>query len=297
MNETGLSILLPEYNVNCVRLVEHLHRLCSAVEGLDFEIVVLDDASEDKNIVAANTAINNIDHCSFIRSEENRGSGGVRNDLSRCARYEWLLFMDCDVTIPQTSFIRNYIAVIRQSDTPCVINGGIVIGSTAVDLHGNIRYMYEKAEEQNHNALNRSKNPYKAFRSTNFVIHRDIMTAHPFDERFRRYEDVMLGKVLCEQNIEIKHIDNPVMMSNFESNTEFINKVERSLQVLFEFRKELDGYSPIITLTRRLRLLLPAVRLWHKLFGAREKANLLSSSPMLIVMRLYQLGYYVSLST
>lgn len=296
MNEIGLSILLPTYNVDCVQLVRILHRLCSDVENLAFEIFVLDDASKDKDTIAANDAINDIENCSFLRSEDNRGSGAVRNDLARRAHYEWLLFLDSDVEIPRPSFILSYIETIRRSETPCVINGGIEIGNTPGATPGNIRYMYEKAEEENHNTANRCRNPYKAFRSTNFIIHRDIMIAHPFDERFRRYEDVMLGKTLCEQNIEIKHIDNPVVIDNFENNAEFIAKVERSLQVLHEFRNDLDGYSPIISLTRRLCLLLPAVRLWHKLFGAHEKANLTGCSPSLIILRLYQLGYYVSLS-
>lgn len=295
MKEIRLSILLPEYNANCVQLVGQLHTMCSKVEGLAFEIIVLDDASKNKEIVEANEAINSIEGCTFLRAEANRGSGAVRNALARRARHEWLLFMDSDVAIPSSFFIRNYVEVLRQCDVPCVVNGGIVIDGTIGAVKGNLRYMYEKAEEEKHTAENRRQAPYQAFRSTNFVAHKSIMAAYPFDERLRRYEDVLIGKVYCEHGIEVKHIGNPVMMGNFEHNAEFIAKVERNLQVLREYRAELEGYSPILTLAHRLRMLLPAVRLWHKLFGARERANLTGYKPSLTILRMYQFGYYVTL--
>jgi hypothetical protein len=42
----------------------------------------------------------------------------------------------------------------------------------------------------------------------------------PFDERIRNYgyEDVLLGKRLKENKIDILHIDNPLILDNYESN-------------------------------------------------------------------------------
>ena len=51
----SLSILLPTYNCNCVKLVTELHRQC--VESkVDFEIIVADDCSPDNTVEIIKTA-------------------------------------------------------------------------------------------------------------------------------------------------------------------------------------------------------------------------------------------------
>lgn len=289
----ALSILLPEYNTPCVRLVRSLRDMCEKVEGLEYEIIVLDDCSKYKAVIEENEKVNELGNCKFVRLEKNVGSGAVRNALAKMARHEWLLFMDCDVALTNSYYIRNYLEMCADKDCN-VVNGGITIGGTVGTVRGNIRYMYEKAEEHKHTANERRQRPYQAFRSTNFLVRKSIMTAHPFDERLRRYEDVLFGKEMHDNGIEIKHISNPVMMGAFEHNGEFIAKVEKNLDVLYEYRNELEGYSPILSLTKRIRPLLPLVKLWHRLFGPREKQNLTGYSPSLRLLRLYQLGYYVS---
>jgi hypothetical protein len=223
---------------------------------------------------------------------ENTGSAATRNFLARGARYDWLLFLDCDMEIVHSSFIRRYL----DTEAVGVINGGISIGDGRSQ---NLRYRYEKESEPFHTAEQRRRRPYQSFRSTNFIIERKSMLACPFDERFTRsgYEDVMLGKELRRHNIPITHIDNPTLMTDFETNPDYIAKIERSLHTLFRFRKELQGYSRLLTLVDGIHIgvVKTAIRLWHHLFGTLERRNLCGRRPSLTVFKLYRLGYYLNL--
>jgi hypothetical protein len=120
-----------------------------------------------------------------------------------------------------------------------------------------------------------------------------------FDERFTKsgYEDVLFGKHLKQHHLSVLHINNPVVMTEFESNPNYIAKVERSLRTLCEFRDDLRGYSRLLTFVSGIHIpaILWLMRLWHRLFGATERRNLCGSRPQISLFRLYQLGYFLTL--
>jgi hypothetical protein len=143
----------------------------------------------------------------------------------------------------------------------------------------------------------RQANRYQHFRSTNFMITRSAFEKCPFDERFTRsgYEDVLYGTMLKQQHINVVHIDNPVLMTKFENNPDYVTKIERSLQTLYTFRNELKGYSRLLTFVSGIHLSIvrDLIRLWHRLFRKAERRNLCGSRPSLWVFKLYRLGYYL----
>jgi len=288
-----LSILIPNYNNVCVGLVTVLQRQAEAL-GIDYEILVADDASPQAESIQQNQAINDLPHCRYIVKETNTGSAATRNYLGGRSHYYWLLFLDCDIIIPDDHFLERYMA--NRHDG--VVNGGISIIEDN-SLNHNLRYLYEKAAESAHTAEKRQANRYHEFRSTNFMIEREVFEACPFDERFTRsgYEDVLFGKMLKQQQIPVTHIDNPVMMTEFESNPNYVNKIERSMRTLHTFRHELRGYSRILTFDSGIHIsaVRGLIRLWHHLFGSWERRNLSGSHPCLRLFSIYRLGYYLSL--
>lgn len=281
-----LSILIPAYNSSCIDQVERLLQLCQNTE-LTFEIIVADDGSED---TSKNQPINLLPHCIYIVKDKNEGSAATRNFLARQSHYEWLLFLDSDISIMHDDFINRYLSCNHHSD---LINGGVNVNGYHPD---NIRWKYEKNAELSHKAISRQKQCYKEFRTTNFMIRRDVMLRIPFDERFTAsgYEDVFYGKQLEQANVPILHIDNPVTMTSFEDNETFMKKTERNLRTLYSFRKELQGYSSIITWSSRL---IPSC-LWHFIFRhiqERLRRHLCSKSPSLFIYNLYRLGYFLNI--
>ena len=289
----GLSILIPNYNNVCVELVAVLQQQAEAL-GIDYEILVADDASPKKNTILLNQPINELPHCRYIIKEANTGSAATRNYLGQQSQYHWLLFLDCDIIIPDDHFLERYMSETHEG----VVNGGICIVDDDTLSH-NLRYIYEKDAEPAHTAERRQANKYHEFRSTNFMIDRAVLEACPFDERFTRsgYEDVLFGKMLKQQQIPVTHIDNPVMMTKFETNPDYVTKIERSMRTLHTFRNELRGFSRILTFDSGIHISAVRwiIRLWHRIFGSMERRNLCGSRPILKLFALYRLGYYLTL--
>ena len=290
---TSLSILIPTFNDLCVNLVEGL-RLQAEETGITYEILVADDGSTDEDVVRQNNAISQWPYCQYLRHTNNIGRAAIRNLLVRTAQHEWLLFIDSDMTLFRPNFLARYLL----ADDVDVIDGGVVIGGDAEALRGNLRYRYEKSAEHEHTVEKRQQNPYRDFHTANFLIRRELMLSHPFDERFRHYgyEDVIFGKQLRAAHIAITHIDNPMGFCTFESNPDFVSKTEEGLHTLLLFRNELRGYSRLLTLVDSIHipLILSLIRLFHRLFGSLIRRNLCGPHPNLQLFKLYKFGYYLS---
>ena len=283
-----LSILIPTYNDLCIILVDNLRQQAETA-GIDYEIIVADDGSPHPE---QNQAIGKFPHCTYIMKEKNEGSAATRNFLARQSRYEWLLFLDSDVSIAHINYISKYLSCEYKAD---VINGGIDIGGCYPDY---LRWRYEKKAEPAHRASSRQTRPYRQFRSTNFMIRKKTMLQIPFDERFKNsgYEDVLFGKALEQAHVQVVHIDNPVTMTSFEDNRQFMEKTERNLRTLHHFRHELEGYSGIINGSKRP---LPAflLRTTFRLLDNVLRKNLCGRHPHLLLYNFYRMGYYLNIRT
>ena len=290
----ALSILIPTYNDECVMLVDDLRQQAEQA-GIVYEILVGDDGSTDTDVIEKNRKIGHWSHCHYLIQIQNIGRAAIRNFLAKEAHYDWLLFIDSDMSMVRDNYLSTYLAM-EGAD---VVDGGVTIGGDPEALKHNLRYRYEKASEQEHTTEIRQKHPYHDFHTANFLIRRDLMLAHPFDERFRYYgyEDVLFGKQLRQNKIYITHIDNTLGFSTFEENTQFILKTEEGLQTLHRFQSDLRGYSRLLTLVEGIHLpvILSLIRCWHKLFGQWERKNLCGPHPSLRLFKLYKLGYYLNI--
>lgn len=291
--KSELSILIPVYNGDCRHQVADLSRQAEAIDGLRYEIIVADDGSSDRDCVELCREVTTLPHCRFIDRGVNSGRAAIRNFLAREARYGWLLFMDCDMTIVSDNFLLDYL----NADIPEVAYGGYVVGTGERSC---LRYIYEKQCEPEHRAEVRRKRPYQHFHTSNFMVHRDIIIAHPFDERFHHYgyEDVLWGKQLRQAGITVVHLDNPAGFYTYEDNAHFVSKTEEGLRTLHHFRADLRGYSDMITFVEGIHigLVRNALRLLHRLLSPLLRHNLCGHHPSLRVFKLYKLGYYLTLS-
>lgn len=293
--KTEISILIPTFNDECRLLVNALYRQCSIINGLKYEIIVADDGSTNENIIKKNVPISDIPQCSFILREKNCGRSVIRNFLARQAQYEWLLFIDSDMTVISDHYIHDYIATSFDG----ILYGGYTITLQDGVLSKNLRYKYEKKCIGAHTSEERNKHPYKDFHTSNFLVPRQVMLAHPFDERFHRYgyEDVLWGKTIKDCAINIHHIPNEMGFNTFESNESFIAKTEEGLNTLYEFRTEFEGYSSLLSMANKIRQmhLTPLARLVNCLFVRIMRKKLISKNPHLALFKLYKLVYYLNI--
>ncbi len=296
MNRTELSILIPTYNDCCAELVNSLVQQAMRLSGLSYEIIVLDDASNRPEVLLQAAYINELRNTRFVRRETNVGRAKIRNILTSMARYQWLLFLDSDMEIVSPDFLERYLQAPPEAT---VVYGGNCVQRDRLPHEGTLRYRCEKAAEQTHDAAQRNKQPYQHFTTSNFLVAKWVMEAHPFDERIQTYgyEDVLFGKTLRTAGIPILHIDNPVGFGTFESNRSFLAKTEEAMHTLFQYRKELVGYSNVLHTYAHLHRFRLAwlVRLLFLCVKKRMRTHLLSTHPSLFVFKCYKLGFYASL--
>lgn len=307
MTHIDLSILLPSYNNVCVSLVQVLQRQADALSGkLDkpfrYEIIVADDCSTDAACIDANRVIGDMLHCRYLRMEQNVGRAQIRNVLISESRGDYVLLIDSDLFLCDDNYLYKY-----ATSTADVVYGGTRIGGEGLamvdneanteNLKGNLRYIYEKKAEPSHRAVFRQLRPNQEISVCNLYARRDIMEAHPFDSRFKAYgyEDVLFGKRLAESGIEVTHIDNPVLINEFEPNSVFVKKTEEAILTLCRFEQDLEGYSNLKTKVTTLGRYIPLslFRLWHRIMKNKEKRNLTGSKPSLLLFKLYKLGFFL----
>lgn len=286
-----LSILLPVYNCHCRALVTELQRQC-VESSTEFEIIVADDGSSVTSYVEHNLRIERLEGVRYITRKQNVGRSAIRNFLISQAQGEWLLFIDGDLTLDNSHFIRRYL----QAKSNVVV-GGIRIGGDPDIWKDNLRYRYEKAYEQKNTLQDRQCHATKHFRTTNFLAHKDIMMEHSFDENFVQYgyEDVLFGKSLAMDHVAITHIDNPITLDFFESNSEFLDKTEQSLRTLYTFRNQLKGYSQLLETAEKIKKLhlQKLVNAAYFLVGQRIKKHLQGNNPSIFLFNVYKLMYYI----
>ncbi len=307
MTHIDLSILLPSYNNVCVSLVQALQRQADALRGkLDkpfrYEIIVADDCSTDAACIDANRVIGDMLHCRYLRMEQNVGRAQIRNVLISESSGDYVLLIDSDLFLCDDNYLYKY-----ATSTADVVYGGTRIGGEGLamvdneanteNLKGNLRYIYEKKAEPSHRAAFRQLRPNQEISVCNLYARRDIMEAHPFDSRFKAYgyEDVLFGKRLAESGIEVTHIDNPVLINEFEPNSVFVKKTEEAILTLCRFEQDLEGYSNLKTKVTTLGRYIPLslFRLWHRIMKNKEKRNLTGPKPSLLLFKLYKLGFFL----
>ncbi|MBR4601089.1 MAG: glycosyltransferase family 2 protein [Prevotella sp.] len=289
----SLSVLIPVFNCSCRDLVTALHeQLCK--EAIQWEIIVADDGSEDEQMKAENRAICSLDNVRLIEREVNSGRAKIRNFLASEAQYDRLLFLDGDNSLRNDKFISNYLA-----HETSVVYGGYDIIHDDSSLLSNLRYRYELKAEGNHSVIIRQQKPYQNFNTKNFLVNKEVMTRFPFDERFRHYgyEDVLWGKTLCDNSIAIKHINNPVTATDFETNEHFVRKTEEGLRTLHQFSDELQGFSPLLDYDRKIRQLhlAPLFHLIYKFVHKSLLHNLEGNNPSVFKFNIYKLLYFEEL--
>ena len=294
-----LSILLPVYNCSCVALVTELQRQCVECKA-DFEIIVADDGSLSgaigmnkacQYLIDENKVIEHLKGVRYIIREKNVGRSAIRNFLVSQAKGDRLLFIDGDLSLNNPSFIRNYL----QTEGDVVV-GGIAIGGNPDQWKGNLRYRYERQCEAINTVESRQSQPYQHL-ATNLFVRRSVLGEQPYDEKISHYgyEDVLLGKRFQQQQVAIKHIENPVLFCDFEDNASYIAKTEEALRTLFTFRNELKGYSRLLDKAEQIERLhlSPLFVTAYKLFNEPIKNCLLGNKPNVFWFNIYKLLYYL----
>lgn len=288
-----LSILIPIYNFDVRPLVTDLLNQAEAV-GQAFEILLFDDGSRPE-VRSLNQSLAALPHVRYQDMPHNLGRAAIRNFLADSARYEFLLFLDCDSRPPDDQFLARYLAALPYAG---ILYGGRSYAPTPPAAADYYLHWYYGQQREVSTAVERGRRPYHGFMTNNFVAPRPLFQQLRFDESLRQYghEDTVFGLELARLGIPILHLDNPLEHIGLEPAGEFLRKQRlavENLAVLLESYPDLD--TRLLHTWRRLEkwklspLLVPILR---PLAPVLRRA-LLGKSPALKaldLLKLYWLG-------
>ncbi len=237
-----LSICIPVYNTLIVSLVDTLHRQCTDC-AIPFEIICLDDASS--TFLTENKQVASLPFVRYRELTHNTGRAVIRNMLALEARYEYILYLDADVSIEKADFISLYRACIQQAQP--VVVGGIAYHPKDAPKEKRLHYTYGRCRESKTAAL-RNKNPYSSFLTGNLLVQKKLVDEIKFLASLKDYghEDTLFCIELKKRAIPLIHIDNPVLHEGLETNEAFVNKhltAVRNLSLLIKQGYSLKGVS------------------------------------------------------
>lgn len=292
-----LSILIPTYNLAPEALTEALRRQAEALH-IDYEILVLNDASDDREAQAALQRMEQNGACRVIHQTVRQGRARARNILYKESSGDLLLFIDSDAMVCSDDFIARHLDDAEKAPVVC---GALTNPALPTPLGCELRYKYETAAEKNghRTAAYRNLHPYERIATFQILLHRDVMERAPFDESITEYgyEDVLFGLRLQELGIPVLHTDNALLHNGINPNTHFLTNTEgamRTLHALPLTYKQRIGLSRFAMRLQRLHLASP-VRFLFQATRPLIRCNLLSSRPSLALFQFYKLGFYLAL--
>ena len=285
-----ISILIPCFDYNAYPLVSILEKQALMLK-IDFEIICIDDGSfSSKNDL--NQKINLLTNSKFIELKKNIGRINNRLLLAKKSQYEWLIFLDVDTLPNEDNFLKNYI---DQLNKGTLIIGGCIYKKPENE-NFSLRYKFGKLREQINSDI-RNKNPYKYVSSGNFMCKKDVLIDVLASINSISYgNDYIFGSLIKKKGIDIKHIDNPVLIDNIDENQIFIKKTHHALDNLISSynNKIIKNHSISILKAYIILDSLLMKNIFVKitdLFKNLLNRNLHCKDPNLFLFDLYRLNY------
>lgn len=285
-----LSILIPTFNYNCTLLVKDLYLQAIDV-GIPFEIIVAEDGST--LFVAENSEITKLPFCQHFVLKKNIGRAANRNFLAKQAKYENLLFIDCDSKIVKHDFLKKYTSHFGK-----IILGGRIYNAPSDNNHTLLPKYGQKERITN------EQEGY-LFTSPNFLIPKSIFNEVLFDEKITLYghEDTLFGCNLQAKGFKFFLIDNPVLHIQIEDNFSFLKKTELSIDNLWELvqkksNKKLKDVSTLYKYYQNLHKFKIDTIIAKIFMGTKTilQKQLYSSNPSLFIFNCYKIGYLCHIS-
>lgn len=289
-----ISILIPIYQENCVKLVRDLHSEARSL-GDDFEILVFDDCSpveckENERILA-------LENVNYRKLPRNVGRARIRNLLAANATGDILIFLDGDSGIVRKDFLQRYLEEMKNRDF--VRGGTVYCDSSKVRRDQFLHWKYGTLVESDP----KGKHP-DMFSTNNFCIRKSVFSLVKFDEGISGYghEDTVFALQMEKKGYRVFNIDNPVEHLGLKTFEEFMRSQESAVRNL----KRMESNPEYAEVLQRIRMMKAAgkLRRWglEKIYAASARAfrpfvlsMLGSGNPPLCLLSLYKLGIYFSL--
>ena len=224
----ALSVLMPFLRDDPTDLLAALETEASSLDGA-VEVIVLDDGTADPALTRRLKA--QVDAMALpvrlITLAANEGRAIGRNRLAGAARAGSLLFLDSDMRPDHANFLRDWAALVADSD-PAVAFGGFSLLQAPTDARFQVhRAMAAKSECVP--CAERAKQPEKYVYTSNLLVRRDVFEAEAFDPGFTGWgwEDVEWA-MRVSRRFAVVHIENPATHMGLDTVAALAGKYEQS---------------------------------------------------------------------
>lgn len=285
-----LSVLIPNYNHDCLELVEDLHRQLMAC-GSPFELIVAEDGSTLH--VAENNRMSRLQGVRHVICRENRGRYRMRYWMPGLAQYPYLLCLDSDAKVVRGDFVEKYLEYARRGTEAVLVGGLAARPGDLSDPEHSLRLAYERQRESRTDIK-------KGLSCFNYMIRADVMRRLQPDADFPAgygHEDTVMGLELKRMGVEIRFIDNPLLHSGLDTNEKMLEKsvmAGRNLLALYRGGRYpgLEEESRLLKTYLKLKRwrLAGLFRSGYGLCRNPVRANLLSPDPKMLCFDLFRLG-------
>ena len=295
-----LSILIPTYYYNATDLVRGIHR--QAVKtSINFEILLLINGSDEKS-VELHRPLEELKGVKILELPTMAVRSVARNFLAGQAKYDYLLFMDCDSEPVDSRFIERYLPYFKGDNI--VVCGGTAYKKQKPPANSYLRWAYGVNTEEK-SAEVRNTKPNAQFSTFNFLIAKKLFMSIRFNELLKNYghEDTIFGLELKEQGVKIIHIDNPLYHLGIDTNKVYLQKTREGVRNLKILLEKYPNHQELIDNIRLLQYydFLEKTYLHLFFFGLYSSfkhlmlLNFNSRYPSLMLFNLYKLGYLCGL--
>jgi hypothetical protein len=269
--------------------------------GYEGEIILWDDGS-DKFVLTANQSLENIQSVLLYKNENNEGRMLTRQRLSGLARFEHLLFLDCDSKIIKDDFLSVYFDLVKE-DIKLASGGRVYADNPPAECDLVLHWKYgRKRESRTGKEEQRSAT---GFMSNNFLIKKEIFKSLDTSLKLAGYghEDSWWGIQFEQAGISCRYINNPVLHAAIEKADIYIEKSENALANLLLLEKNIDRNM----ISRHVRIFRWYLRLkrtglsglylfFEKMFHGYFRRNLLSCKPSLFFFDCYRLAVLIRMA-
>ncbi|MBL8547393.1 MAG: glycosyltransferase family 2 protein [Hyphomonadaceae bacterium] len=215
-----LSVLTPFYRYDPSAM---LKRLANAPAGVEF--VLFDDGSASAELIAnvMSAAAMTGAPSRIIISETNLGRARARNRLIAEARGRHVLFLDADMLPDTSAFLSVWLGIIATQE-PRVAFGGLSLAHAEPTPETALHYaLFGRSDCAP--ARRRSRRSAQATASSNLLVERDFLLAHPFDDHFTGWGFEDIDWALDVSRVEeIMHVDNPATHAGLDDVSTLMRK-------------------------------------------------------------------------
>ena len=274
-----ISVIVPTHN-RCNILLKCLDSLLDqSIPRFDYEILVINDGSNDKtreNLIKF-LSLNN-DNI-FYFEQENKGPASARNVGIKHAHGRFLIFIGDDI-IASRDLLKEHLKVLELNKNTAVL--GFTVWDKSIEVTQFMSFLINKGIQFDYKRLKHGQHcSYKLFYTSNISLEKHWFNEDLFDENFPypSWEDMELGYRLYQKGLKIIFNQKALAFHHHEiKEEEFYKRVRlgsKSELYIYKKHPELLNLTIRKVKTGLILFFLKGINLYRKIFKLLKLYNLI----------------------